>query len=550
MAERTFELPDLGEGIAEGELVSWTVQPGERVEEDQVIAEVETDKALVEVPSPYDGTVVELHAAEGEMVPVDSVIVTFDVDGAEPAADTDAPSQDGAEETDRNSAAQSAAAEPDEDEADGAASSASSESAAAESPGGRVFASPSTRSLARELGVDLDAVAGSGPGGRVSAADVRAAADSAADEPDEEPPEPRSVSGGEPAVSERDAAGDAEPTPEPVESDGAARDRTLAMPATRRRAAEAGVDINDVPASEARDGEAFVTPADVEAYVESAAEAADDESAASNEATSSPAAAEEGGAVAGAADAAGTPDAEATPSTGGEASGERVPYKGVRRAIGEQMARSKYTAPHVSHHDRLDAAELVELREELAAVAAEEDVKLTYLPFVVKAVTAALEQFPYLNSSLDETADEIVLHDEYNVGIAVATDAGLMVPVVKHADRKGLKQLAVEIDDLATRARNRELSPDEMQGGTFTITNIGAIGGEYSSPIINHPEAAILAMGPVEKRPWVVDDEVVARETMTLSMSVDHRLVDGAEAAQFSNRIKELLSDPTRLLLE
>jgi pyruvate dehydrogenase E2 component (dihydrolipoamide acetyltransferase) len=308
-----------------------------------------------------------------------------------------------------------------------------------------------------------------------------------------------------------------------VESEGAARDRTLAMPATRQLARDAGVDLNDVPASEERSGEAYVTPADVRTFVES------------------------GGTDATAGSTSGTGARGGTPS--GPASGERVPYTGIRRTIGEQMAQSKYTAPHVAHHDEFDAADLVAVRAELSDAAEQEGVNLTYLPFVVKAVTRALQEFPFLNSSLDEEASEIVLHDEYNIGIAVATDAGLMVPVVKHADQKGLLELAREIDDLATRARNRELTRDEMQGGTFTITNIGVIGGEFSSPIINHPEAAILAMGPIAKRPWVVDDAVVPRETMRLSMSVDHRLVDGADAAQFTNRVQELLGRPSRLLL-
>ncbi|GAA0268509.1 2-oxo acid dehydrogenase subunit E2 [Halobacterium noricense] len=480
MAEQTFELPDLGEGIAEGELVSWLVEPGDVVEADQTIAEVETDKALVEVPSPYDGTVKELHAAEGETVPVDSVIVAFEVEDDEGEA---------AEEV------QSAVEPVEEGEA-----SETGES------GGRVFAAPSTRTLARELDADLADVSGSGPGGRITAADVRAHVESSGE-------------AAEPAQTADATESESTEAEEPVlvESDGAARDRTLAMPATRQLAREKGVDINDVPTSEERDGEAFVTQSDVRAYVESGGKAAE--------------------------------PAEAETAGVGPTSGERVPYSGVRRTIGEQMARSKYTAPHVAHHDEFDATDLVAVREDLRDPAEAEGVNLTYLPFVVKAVTRALQEFPFLNSSLDEDAEEIVLHDEYNIGIAVATDAGLMVPVVEHADEKSLVELAAEIDDLATRARNRELSREEMQGGTFTITNIGVIGGEFSAPIINHPEAAILAMGPIAKRPWVVDDEVVARETMRLSMSVDHRLVDGAEAAQFTNRVQELLGQPARLLL-
>jgi pyruvate dehydrogenase E2 component (dihydrolipoamide acetyltransferase) len=427
-----------------------------------------------------------------------------------------------------------------------------------------VFASPSTRALARELGVDIGAVEGSGPGGRVTGADVHAhtqGAETPAGEESTAGAATASAAAADTAATTGDseaAAAVGNGTAEAVEQRGsgggaaAERDRTLAMPATRQLAADLGVDLNAVPASEEREGEPFVTPEDVRAF---AAEGGDGASGIASgvagattteeakSATEPVTAADERAAAEASDEGAAAGDLADRP-------GERIPYRGVRRTIGEQMAASKYTAPHVSHHDEFDATDLVELQSELAAVAEDEGVKLTYLPFVVKAITTALAEFPYLNASLDESAEEIVLHDEYNVGIAVATDAGLMVPVVKHADEKGLKQLAEEIRDLAERARNREIKPEEMQGGTFTITNIGVIGGEFSSPIINHPEAAIFAMGPIKKRPWVVDDEVVARNTMRFSMSVDHRLVDGADAARFSNRVKELLADPSRLLLE
>ncbi|QLG28786.1 2-oxo acid dehydrogenase subunit E2 [Halorarum halophilum] len=563
MAERTFELPDLGEGIAEGELVSWLVAPGEHVEEDQTIAEVETDKALVEVPSPYEGTVSELHYEEGEMVPVDSVVVTFDVDGDDGGADSE-----GTGGSDESRSTTGDGAETTPSAAGDAETSESGPSGGDEQavPQSRVFAAPTTRTLARELGVDLAAVVGSDGGGRVTEADVREAADagdsdggiegvdSAGESVDASASDsggastsagPTDVTGGEPAVTER-ASADAVPVT--VEGDGADRKRTLAMPATRRLAEEAGVDIDDVPASEERDGEAFVTPEDVRAYLES--RRSGDGTVGSDTATAVAGSSAGGnGATAGGGNDT-TAGGGGGTTAGGATSGERVPYRGVRQTIGEQMARSKYTAPHVSHHDEFDAADLVAVRGELAEVAEREGVKLTYMPFVIRAITTALQEFPYLNSSLDEEAGEIVLHDEYNVGIAVATDAGLMVPVVKNADRKGLKELAADVRDLAERARNREISPSEMQGGTFTVTNIGVIGGEFSSPIINHPEAAIFAMGPIRKRPWVVDDEVVARETMRFSMSVDHRLVDGADAARFSNRVKELLANPALLLLD
>ncbi|GGN10081.1 2-oxo acid dehydrogenase subunit E2 [Halarchaeum nitratireducens] len=515
MVERSFELPDLGEGIAEGELVAWAVAPGDHVEQDQVIAEVETDKALVEVPSPYDGTVIELHAEEGEMVPVDSVIATFEID----ASEADAAATDETDATSETGSAEAESAELETVEAtEGGAEAAEAGGGA---PGGRVFAAPSTRSLARDLDVDIGTVEGTGAGGRVTESDVRRAAASASGTTSADADSAAPVDESEPVVVTSEG--------------GTTRERTLAMPATRRLARERDVDINDVPASEEREGEAFVTPADVEAYAESGGSAAER----ANKATTS-------GTSAGASAVGPSATAESDSSTGGE----RVPYRGIRRTIGEQMAESKFTAPHVTHHDEFDASELVDLRAELAAIADEDDVNLTYLPFVVKAVTSALKEVPYLNASLDEEAGEIVLHDEYNIGIAVATDDGLLVPVIKHADRKGLKELAREIDDLATRARERSLPREAMRGGTFTITNIGVIGGEYSSPIINYPEAGILAMGPIKKRPWVVEDEVVARKTMTISMSVDHRLVDGAEAAQFTNHVQSLLAEPARLVLE
>ena len=541
MVERTFELPDLGEGIAEGELVSWLVDEGDSVVEDQVIAEVETDKALVEIPSPQEGTISKLHYDEGAIVPVDEVIVTFDV--ADDGAGAESAS---APEAESGAASDAGDDEPTAETADATAEAESSGDGETTVPSGRVFAAPSTRKLARELGIDISAVEGTGPGGRVTESDVEAYAEgasSSASATDAEPAAEAAADASASAGGAETAAAGAAPA---VQNGTAARDRTLAMPATRRLAEELGVDLDAVPASEEREGEPFVTPEDVRAFAESGAAAT---SAAAAEASTASAA---GASAAGTASAGGASEGAAATGEGdlGDRPGERVPYRGVRRTIGEQMAESKYTAPHVSHHDEFDATELVDVRRELAEIAEDDGVKLTYLPLVVKAITTALKEYPYLNSSLDEENEEIVLHDQYNIGIAVATDAGLMVPVVKNADQKGLKELADEIQDLATRARNRKIKPEEMQGGTFTITNIGVIGGEFSSPIINHPEAAIFAMGPIKERPWVVEGEVIARKTMRFSMSVDHRLVDGADAAQFSNRVKELLVEPTRLLLE
>jgi pyruvate dehydrogenase E2 component (dihydrolipoamide acetyltransferase) len=226
-----------------------------------------------------------------------------------------------------------------------------------------------------------------------------------------------------------------------------------------------------------------------------------------------------------------------------------VPYRGVRRTIGEQMATSKYTAPHVTHHDTAEIDQLVEARRDLKETAEEKGTKLTYMAFVLKAVVAGLKEYPVLNSELDEEEGVIRLKNYYNIGIAVATDAGLMVPVVENVDGKGLLQLADEINELATKARERSISPQEMQGGTFTITNFGAFGGEYATPIINYPETAILGLGAIDQRPVVHNGEVEAAHTLPLSLAIDHRVIDGAEAAQFTNTVKEYLAEPTKLLL-
>ncbi|PSP87366.1 branched-chain alpha-keto acid dehydrogenase subunit E2 [Halobacteriales archaeon QS_4_69_34] len=573
---REFELPDVGEGVAEGEIVSWLVEVGEEVSEDQPVVEVETDKAVVEVPSPVNGTVREIRAEEGEMVPVGTVIITFDVEGEEGeqagATDAERPAE---ERTDT-----ATAAGPADGDAAGAAGAAADGSVeddtepAPERPGGRVFAAPSARRLARELGVDIGSVRGSGPGGRVSEGDVRAAAEgdrgggAAGDgEPTGASPSEPGGTGAESAVERVDgesasgaaastegtdgvaASGAARPT---IES--ADRERTLATPATRRLAAEANVDLDSVPASERRDGEAFVTPEAVREYADAqrAAQAAD-------------ARAVTGGAGA-------TEERE-----------ERVPYRGIRRTIGQAMERSKYTAPHVTHHDEVDVTELVDTRSELAAVAEKRGISLTYMPFVMKACVAALREFPDLNSSLDEEAEEIVHKHYYNLGVAVGTDAGLMVPVIEGVDRKGMLQLASEMNELIRKAQDRSIDREEMQGGTFTITNFGAIGGEYATPIVNHPETAILGLGAIKEKPRVVESEarsaadgassaeqssadsraarprddgdaaskdVVPRKVLTLSLSIDHRVIDGAVAARFTNRVKEYLERPRLLLLE
>ncbi|MGM0398657.1 MAG: dihydrolipoamide acetyltransferase family protein [Halobacteriota archaeon] len=496
---REFKLPDVGEGVAEGEIVSWLVEVGDPVSEDQPVAEVETDKAVVEVPSPVNGTVQELHYEAGTMVEVGEVIVTFALEGEDVA---EAPEPTG------DSDGEAAEARADAETAD-----AETDVEAAPDTGGRTFAPPSVRTLARELEVDIGAVTGTGPSGRVTEGDVRAAADG---ETVEETP------GAEPAAeptAESESAPDTSTEPAPSPEPAADRDRTLAAPATRGVAKDLDVDIDQVPAVERRDGEAFVTAEAVREYAE-------------------------GQQAAQAADAATVAAGETGPRE------ERIPYKGVRKTIGDKMEESKYTAPHVTHHDTVNVTELVAVRERLKPHAEAQDVRLTYMPFVMKAIVAALKEFPELNSSLDEEAGEVVRKHYYNIGVAVATEAGLMVPVVDDVDSKSVLEIAEEVNRLAEEARERTIALEDLQGSTFSITNFGAIGGEYATPIINYPEVGILGLGAIDERPVAEDGDVVARPTLPLSLSIDHRVVDGADAAAFTNEVMAYLETPSLLLLK
>ncbi|AUX08060.1 pyruvate dehydrogenase E2 component (dihydrolipoamide acetyltransferase) [Halalkaliarchaeum desulfuricum] len=543
MSTKEFKLPDVGEGVAEGELVSWLVEPGDAVSEDQPVAEVETDKALVEVPSPYNGTVKQLYVEEGEMVPVGDVIISFELDdGDDDDGDETVEAAVEPDDTEMEAAEPETEPEPAAEPEPAGVESTDGETADVETPEGRVFAPPSARRIARELGVDIAAVSGSGPGGRITETDVREHAEATASvEPEPTPTTEVETRDAETRDAEtRDAATGEARTAEaatPTGVEPAGRDNTLAVPATRRIAREEGVDIDDVPTDLTRDGEPFVTEQQVREYARALEAAVEAEAAAEPTAGTDTA-------------DAGVETATPTPGEPGTAQRpeETVPYRGVRRTIGEQMEESKYTAPHVTHHDTVEVSALADARERLKPRAEEQGVSLTYLPFVMKAVVKGLKEYPILNSQLREEDEEIALKKYYNVGIAVATDAGLMVPVVENVDEKGLFELSREVHDLASRARERKLDLEEMRGGTFTITNFGAIGGEYATPIINYPETAILGLGAIEKRPVVEDDEVVARPTLPLSLTIDHRVIDGAEAAAFTNTVMSSLNEPLLLL--
>jgi pyruvate dehydrogenase E2 component (dihydrolipoamide acetyltransferase) len=426
MAAYQFKLPDVGEGIHEGEIVKLFVKAGDKVEEFEPFAEIQTDKAVVEIPSPVTGTVKEVKVTEGEIAIVDSVIAVIDAEG----------------EGNEQEADQAASEEPAkvEEPVKEETTATKEESKPAPDKKQKVLAMPSTRKLARELGVDIYQVTATGENGRITAEDVRKFAE-----------------GGETKSTEAD----------------------------------------EVKLLTEKTSPASTAPAPVE--------------------------------------------------TGTE---ERLPLRGIRRTIAKRMVESKHTAAHVTIMDEVDATELVAIRKWAKPVAAERNTKLTYLPFIMKAVIAVLRQFPTLNASIDDEKQEIVLKNYYHIGMATATDNGLLVPVLRDADRKSIFDLADEITDKATRGREMKLEASELKGSTFTVSNLGGYGTQYFTPVINQPEVAILGVGTIKEKPVVYEGEIVARPQLFLSLTVDHRLVDGDVAARFLSQVKRLIESPNLLMME
>ena len=431
---KEFRLPDLGEGVTEGQIVRLLIAEGDQVREDQPLFEVETDKASVEIPSPHTGVVTRLHVAEQQVVNVGDVMVTFD---GGPADTTAPPLPSGTPGTTRRGE-EPAGVEPQARGRAPAPPAAGRSTAQARTKP----ASPAIRKLARTLGVDLQNVDGSGPGGRVIREDVERATT-------KPPPPSRS--------------------PE----------------ATRRGEGRAGVGV-EAPAQPE-------TPALVD------------------------------------------------PDPWGPT--RREPLTRARRAIGEAMSLSKSTIPHATDTDDADVTDLDRLRRGEGAGTL--DRKLTILPFVVRAAVQALREHPIFNASYDRRTGEIVYHDYIGIAIGVHTDRGLIAPVLRDADRLSLTQIADELAVLAEKARTASFEVNDTRGGTFTISNAGAVGGSrYSTPIINPPQSAVLALGRTRPQPWVVDGQVVPRLIMPLSLSFDHRLIDGAQEVHFMRRIITALENP------
>ncbi|WP_062197722.1 dihydrolipoamide acetyltransferase family protein [Massilibacterium senegalense] len=418
-----FKLPDIGEGIHEGEIVKWFVKSGDEVKEDDILLEVQNDKAVVEIPSPVDGIIMEIKVEEGTVAIVGDVLVTIEAEGYEEElvleetkeAKKETPVQ--AQENIRVEEVK---------------------------PSPYVIAMPSVRKYAREQGIDITKVVGSGANGRILKEDI-----------------------------------DCFHTGGLVE-------------------AEAPIKATQ----------------EVE-VVEKQKEAA----------------------------------RVSTPSFARELE-TREKIRGVRKVISQAMIRSKHTAPHVTIMDEVDVADLVAHRNRFKEQAKEKGIKLTYLAYVAKAFVAVLREFPILNASVDDANEEIIYKHYYNIGIATDTEKGLMVPVVKDADRKAIYQIASEIAQLAEKAREGKIAPDELKGSTCTITNIGSAGGQWFTPVINYPEVAILGLGRISEKPVVRDGEIVVAPVIALSLSFDHRVIDGATAQHALNKLKRLLNDPQLLIME
>ena len=440
MATKNIALPELGEGVTEGELVKWLVKPGDKISPDQAIAEMMTDKATVEVPSPSAGVVKELKAKEGDVISVGQVLIVVDADGATAEAPKAAAAPAPAKQAPAAAPA-AAVAKPAPAAAPAMMAKSSNGNGLEVYPppaDAKVLATPATRRLAREMGVDINQVSGSGVAGRVTREDIQ--------------------HGG------------------------------------------AGATVAGQPS--------FQTPA--------------------------------------------IPRAAYTGPVG--AAEERVPLRGIRKKIAENLQMAKHIIPHVTLMDEANITALVQLREDLKAAGEKAGVKVTYLPFVMKALIATLREYPAFNASIDDAAGEIVYKKYFNIGFAADTPNGLVVPVIKNADQKSILQLAREINELAKKARDGKLSMDEMKGATITITNIGSIGATYATPIINHPEVAIVGMYKIQDKPIITQGEegleLEVAKVMNYTVTADHRLLDGALIANFLKSMIARLENPGVLMLD
>ncbi|MFD1038724.1 dihydrolipoamide acetyltransferase family protein [Virgibacillus byunsanensis] len=435
-----FKLPDIGEGIHEGEIVKWFVKEGDEVKEDDVLCEVQNDKAVVEIPSPVEGPVTKIHVEEGTVSVVGDTIITIDAEGYESdEGESEETGKEDKEETskdDKQDMNDDKQDTKDEKQPDTKADNDDE----SESDNKRVIAMPSVRKYARDNDVNIQKVNGSGKNGRILKDDI-----------------------------DSYLSGDQKYDTKDTKEETTTEDK---------------------------------------------------------------------------------PSIEAPVAPKGEYPESREKMSGIRKSIAKAMVNSKTKAPHVTLMDEVDVTELVAHRKKFKAVAAEQEIKLTYLPYVAKALVSASKKYPILNAAVDDETNEIIHKHYYNVGIAADTDKGLLVPVLKDADRKSIFTISKEVNELAEKARNGKLASEEMKGASNTITNIGSAGGQWFTPVLNYPEAVILGIGRIAEKPIVRDGEVVIAPVLALSMSFDHRIVDGATAQLALNQIKRLLNDPQLIMME
>lgn len=431
-----FKFADIGEGIHEGQILKWLFKVGDEVKDGDTLCIVETDKVNAEIPSPVNGKIVEIMANVGETIHVGEVLVKID-DGSGTEAETtsDVPMMsDNTNESVSENDGESAGVIGEIEVSNEVIESSNERSTVKGKSSEKVLATPVARKLAKDLGVDINTITGSGTNGRVMKEDIYQA-----------------------------------------------KENKINKPVLRSQVERPQVDVPEIKVT-------------------------------------------------------------------GEV--ERIPFTRMRKTIAKTMVTSKAIIPHAATMDDYDVTELVKFRKAQKELAAQYGVKLTYLPFVVKAITLALKDYPQFNSSYDQDREELIIKKYINIGIAVDTEEGLIVPVIKNADKLSIFEIAKEVDLIATAARERTLKLDQLQDGTFSITNYGALGQGYGVPIIKHPEVAIFGVGRIKQTPVVLDNEIVIRDIMAASLSFDHRVIDGGDAGRFLSRVKQYLNDPMMLLLK
>ncbi|MAB28725.1 MAG: hypothetical protein CMJ53_05530 [Planctomycetaceae bacterium] len=435
-----FILPDLGEGLDEAELIKWRVSVGDEIKEHETLAEMETDKALVEVPSPWTGTVSELCGSAGDMIKVGAVLVRYGSGGSNSeavAVEATATTEPAAEDAASEDAGTVVGSVSGELTVSDRFARKTEDDSSTEQVRGKALATPAVRRIARELGVDINLIAGSGRGGRVTASDVHGF-----------------------------SQGDASSAPAPTSVSGGFTPQAVAIPA-------------DLP------------PVDAGNVVET------------------------------------------------------IPFRGVRRKIAEALDRSVKTAVHFTVVDEADVTDLDLKRKEYAKVLG---AKMSMLPFVMSAICKALRSHPSLNAIVDDAQSQILRKDAVNLGCAVDTEHGLMVPVIHGANTLSIGQLGQAVGELARGCKDRSIERERLAGGTFTISNVGSYGGMFATPIINYPEVAILAVGRAKEKVLAENGRMFVGTVMPLSLSCDHRVVDGAEGARFLNTVVRLLENPQELI--